>query len=400
MREKAYIGRSLSRHEDLKLLRGMGQYTADIPLDSPLHICFVRAQLANARIDHCRLEAANRAAGVHAVYCGKDVSGLGALSVNNILDSRNLLPFPILAEGCVHAVGQPLAAVLAETANQAADAAEAIDVALTPLGANPSQLSDGGQDPLFSKTWKQGDVKNALKTAPHHVEVQVSHPRISPVALETRSIAVSYNGDNEAVTVWLSTQTPHRAKRELCSILDLDPNRLSVIAPDVGGAFGMKASLYPEEVFAVWASVKLRRDVRWVASRSEDFISASHGRGAHSTGKLAFDRQGKFLALIADVVAPIGSWMTNSCQIPAWNAARILPGPYAIENFELQTRGIHSPTAPVGIYRGAGRPEAAMVMEQLVEKAASVLHMDPVALRRKNLVLPDQMPFARATGAR
>jgi len=182
-------------------------------------------------------------------------------------------------------------------------------------------------------------------------------------------------------------------------MLSIPLEKIRVIAPDVGGAFGMKASLYPEEVFTVWAAWQQKSSTKWISTRNEDLMAASHGRGLITEGTLYFDNDGHFKGLTADVQAPLGPWLPNSAAIPAWNAARMLPGPYHIENYQLSTNGRSLNTAPVGIYRGAGRPEAITLLERLVDLAAQELNMDPVQIRRKNLLPPSALPTNRPTGA-
>jgi carbon-monoxide dehydrogenase large subunit len=182
----------------------------------------------------------------------------------------------------------------------------------------------------------------------------------------------------------------------LANILGISPDRIRVIAPDVGGAFGMKGSVYPEEVLAVWAALHHRRNLRWIATRSEDFLSASHGRGLTSAGQLALGADGRFLGLTAQIDAPLGYWLPNSGLIPAWNAARVLPGGYDIDVVDITTTARLTQRPPMGLYRGAGRPEANILMERLVEKAARVTGLDPFDLRRRNL--RRQLPARTATG--
>lgn len=388
------------RREDDRLLRGHGAFVSDIALTDALHISFVRSPLAAGTIAACDVDSAMESAGVVAVFLGSDVADLGDLSVNPVLGPTAAMSYPVLAVDQVLAVGQPVAAVLAESDILADDACELVEVDVDTDGTEPCfDPFPGDGDPPFTNRWRQGNPDQVFASADCVVDVRVQHPRLAPSPMENRAIAVRYEPDEQCVTVWLSTQTPHRARAELSRILGLDPEQIRVVAPDVGGAFGLKASLYPEEVFAVWAAFRLHRSVRWSASRTEDLLSASHGRGLSTLGRLALAGDGRFLGLQAEINAPVGCWLTNSSAIPAWNAARILPGPYNIPAFDLQTTGVRTNTAPVGIYRGAGRPEAAMLMERLVEEAARRLAVDPMELRRINLLSPLELPCRRATGA-
>ena len=372
-------------------LTGRGCYAADAPLRAPLHLSFLRSPVAAGQIDGIDIEDAQTVAGVAGVHVGADVAHLGALSVNDVIPILTPLPYLILAQTHVQAVGQPVAAVLADTKEAADDGAEAIwlDLEDTPLPA-PREVA--------AQSWHAGACDQAFAQAAHVVHVSLSHPRLAPSPMEPRGIAIDFDPTTQSATIWHATQTPHRTRSELARILSIDPDRLRVIARDVGGAFGMKASLYPEEVFAVWAAFEHQRSVRWIASRSEEFLSATQGRGLHSTGALALDAAGNFLGLRAEVTAPLGHWMPNSALIPAWNGARILPSGYAIAHVDVTTSAQSQPLGPTGIYRGAGRPEANALMERLVDKAAAVLDMDPMALRRQNLLPAGALPFETATG--
>ncbi|MFK5980511.1 MAG: xanthine dehydrogenase family protein molybdopterin-binding subunit [Rhizobiaceae bacterium] len=397
--QSRYIGKSPPNREAEKLVLGKGRFVSDVELKDALHIGFVRSQTGNGKILEIELAIALELEGVNSGFVGNHVAHLGNLAVNPVLGEVNQLKFPVLAYEEVSAIGQPIAAILADTAIQAQDACEAVTVEIEEMALGPETSVDH-PDPVivFSNEYTQGDFKSNFDEADHIVEAEILHPRLAPSPMECRAIAVDYDVAHDSALVWLSTQTPHRARSQLSKILGVELDRLRVIAPDVGGAFGLKASLYPEEVFAVWAAFETKRSVRWTATRSEDIISASHGRGLKTKGRLALSKEGKFLAIEAEVLAPVGCWLTNSSAIPAWNAARILPGPYEVNSYSLKTTGIKTNTAPVGIYRGAGRPEAAMLMERLVEQAACQLNIDPMEIRRINLLKPHQFPYKRDTG--
>ena len=401
------MGARLQRREDFALVTGRGRFVDDIRLADALHVAFVRSTAAHGRIKAIDASEARAGPGVAAIYTGADVADLGDLTVNQVVDGMKIPPFPVLAGMQVRAVGQPVAAVLAMTANLAADAADAV---LVEIDAQPAlaTLADAARgDALFEavpgnivlhKTWRAGRVDEIFAGAAHVVRAEAKHPRLAPTSLEPRGIAADYDAATGGLTVWLTTQTPHRSRTDLARILGLDSALIRLIAPDVGGAFGMKASLYPEEVLVAWAAWTLKRPVRWTASRSEDLLSASHGRGGWNCGSLAVSEDGRFLALRAEMIAPLGHWLTNSAAIPAWNAGRILPGPYAVEAVDISARALLTHTAPVGIYRGAGRPEAALLMERLVEEAARATGLDPAEIRRRNLIGSECMPHAGPTG--
>ncbi|MEB8386126.1 xanthine dehydrogenase family protein molybdopterin-binding subunit [Rhodobacteraceae bacterium KMM 6894] len=368
------------------LLRGAGRFCDDIALPDCLIVTFLRSDAASGQIGALDVSDASDLPGVVAVHTGADVAHLGCLEVNTVIPYDAPLAFDLLATGAVHAVGQPVAAVLANTRAAGMDAAEAIwlDIEETDL-PDPARIA--GQQ------WQAGDAPQAQIS----VSATVNHPRLVPLSMEPRGI-LARPEPGGGVTVWHSTQTPHRSRTQLAHILGMDAGLIRVIAPDVGGAFGLKASLYPEEVFTVWAALHHQRPVRWNATRSEEFLSGTHGRGLTSNGTLGLDDTGRFTSLQAEVHAPVGHWLPNSGLIPAWNAARVLPGPYAVPAVDIQTGVYRENRCATGIYRGAGRPEAAALMERLVDKAGRATGLDPFEIRARNLVNSDAMPYATATG--
>ncbi len=396
---KFAIGTSPRRLEDDRLIQGKGCFADDVALDDPLYVTFLRSTSAHGRLEEPDLSEAKASAGVVAIYSGKDVTHLGDLAVNPILDHVAPPPYPVLASEKVEAIGQPIAGILASSPTAGLDAAELIYADIEDLPPKlPFEKSDEAT-PAISQSWASGEPETVFEKADHTVSVDIEHPRLAPSPMENRAIAVDYDTTANQAVVYIASQTPHRARQELSRILDIPKKNIRVISKDVGGAFGMKASLYPEEVFTVWAAFQLKRSVKWTSTRNEDLLTATHGRGLRSQGRLAFDENGTFLALTADVEAPLGHWLPNSAAIPAWNAARILPGPYRIDHINATTSGRLSNTAPVGIYRGAGRPEAALLMERLVDAAARKLNMDPVEIRSRNLLAEEELPRTNMAGA-
>ncbi|MEZ5738773.1 MAG: xanthine dehydrogenase family protein molybdopterin-binding subunit [Burkholderiaceae bacterium] len=387
-----YVGQALTDRRAQALLTGRAVFADDVRLDRPLHLAFMRSVLADATLEAVDTSQAEYLQGVVAVHVGRDVADLGRLSVNPVLPVTGPLEYPLLAGQAVYAVGQPVAAVLAESPFIAQDAVECV---YAQYGDPPAGEAHG---PSAFQHWQTGDVAACFDRADQVVECRVRHPRLAPSPMEPRTIAVEYEPTADTVRVWHSTQTPHRSRSELAAILGIDAQRIHVVATSVGGAFGMKASLYPEEVFAVWAAFRHRRSVKWTASRSEDFLAATHGRGVHTHGRLAIDRHGRFLALQARTDAPVGHWLPNSGLVTAWNSGRILPGGYRIEALDIQARATPAHRAPTGIYRGAGRPEANCLIERLVDLAARATGLDPFAIRERNLLGADELPHETATG--
>lgn len=402
------FGKPLCRREDGRLLTGGGRYVADLHVAGCLSMVFVRSPLPRAEIRALHPDAAREAPGIAGIYTGRDVAGLPRPRINPVLGDLDLPPDrPVLARDQVRAVGQPIVAIVAESEAAALEAADLVDMDLEPLEpicdpeaaiAAPPLFPETTSNVVAGKRWRSGDPEAAFGEAAATAEVAIRHPRVAPAPLECRATLAQWDQEAERLTIRIGTQTPHRTRDDVAHALGLDPDQVRVVAPDVGGAFGMKASIYPEDVAVAFAARDLRRPVRWIAGRGEDLLAASHGRGASSRGRMAFDPSGRILAVQADLTFPLGAWLTFSAVVPAWNAGRILPGPYAIGNTDVFVRAVVTNTAPVGIYRGAGRPEAAMLLERLVDAGARKLGLDPAEVRRRNLVPAQALPLARPGG--
>ncbi len=395
------------RREDAALLAGRGRFVADLAAEGSLSAVFVRSPVPRAAIRALRLQGARAARGVVALYTGADVARLPRPRVNPVLGEFDAPAMPVLAQDEVRAVGQPVVAIVADSEAAALAAADRVEMDLEALEpvcdaeaalTAPPLLPERASNVIVEESWSSGDAERAFRNATVTAEVTIRHPRVAPAPLECRAIAAEWDGDTQRLTIWSGTQTPHRARNDIAHALGLARERVRVIAPDVGGAFGMKASVYPEDIAVAFVACALGRAVRWIASRQEDFLSATHGRGAVTRGRMAFDAEGRILALDTDMIFPLGAWLTFSALVPAWNASRILPGPYAIESVAVRVRGVVTNTVPVGIYRGAGRPEAAMLLERLIEAGARRLGFGPVVVRRRNLVPSEALPLARPNG--
>ena len=390
------VGQARLRVEDRALLTGQGQFTDDIRIAGCLHAAFVRSPEAHGRI--ARIETAEAAAlpGVAAVFTGADLAGLGRTSVNPLMPEIRPLPPAALAMDVVKSVGAPVALVVAETAAAAADAAESVWVEIEPVPAN---TAPGGTEAVRAREiWRTlaPDTRNAAAQA----SVSLRQPLLAPAALEPRGLVADAATEPGRLTVWLGSQSPHRARAELAAVLGMDADRVRVVAPDVGGAFGMKASLYPEDIAVAFAALSLGRCVKWVATRSEDFLAATQGRGQTIEASLSAAADGALLHLEATVRAPLGSWMPYNAVVPARNAGRILPGPYKVASVGIEAAGVETRRTAVGIYRGAGRPEAALAMELLIDRLADALDLAPEEVRRRNFVAAADMPWQTPTGQR
>lgn len=380
---------------DERRLRGGGRYVSDLSPEACLHLAFARSPYARAMLRSVQTGAARAAPGVVAVYTGADVAGLDGIEVNRPFDEISVPPHPLLSQDAIHAVGEPFAAVVAETLDQARDAVEMIEL--------DADVRDARVDPdpdrvAYRRTWASGAVETAFAAAHRVVRVRVEQARLAAAPMEARATLAT--PDAGGVTVWTSTQAPYRVRADIAGVLGLDAAKVRVIAPDVGGAFGAKGATYREDLLVAWAALRLARPVKWIASRGEDFLSTQHGRGSSARAELALDEEGRFLGMRAAIVCAMGAAMTNSSVITGYNQARILPGPYRVPAVRIDLEGRLTDTATVGIYRGAGRPEAAFLMERLVDAAARASGMDPAEIRRRNFVPAAAMPWDTPTGAR
>jgi carbon-monoxide dehydrogenase large subunit len=396
-------GEPRRRVEDARLLRGQGRFVHAMRPPGLAHAVFVRSPHARARI--VAIDTGDAAAhdGVLAVLTGADLASVAMPGVNPLLAGLRLPQRPLLALERVVSVGEPVALVVARDRRSAEDAAERVFVDYESQPPGGDTYPDVPDDRAATIAFRAGDAAagDAATAAPAGgvvARARMRQPRVAPTPLEPRAMLAAWDDATQTLSVWLGTQAPSRARGEIARALALAPAQVRLIAPDVGGAFGAKASIYPEELAVAFAAHRLRCAVRWLPGRSEEFVSASHGRGATLAGELVVDADGRFRSLQATLGFPLGSWLPFSAVVPVRNAARILPGPYRVGALDVRAEATLSNTAAVGIYRGAGRPEAAMLLERLVEDAARRLGIDPVALRRLNLVPPDAMPWSTPTG--
>jgi carbon-monoxide dehydrogenase large subunit len=382
-----WVGRSPRRREDAALLTGGGRFTADLPRPAGcLHAAFARAPIAHGRLLGL---AAPPVPGVLRVVTGADLGTLGQPAVNGFFPGMPAARFEPLARDRITALGQPLALVLAETAAAARDGAEAVQPEI-------AELDPGATEPAFAHRWAEGDAAAGFAAAARVVRARIAHARVAPAAMEPRCVLALV--EQGRLVVHLSSQTPHRARSDLAAMLGLDAALIRVVAPDIGGSFGAKASLHPEEAAVAWAAWQLRRPVFWQASRSEEFLTATQGRGSVLEGALALDAQGHALALRVTIETPLGHRLPYSAAVPGRNAARCLPGPYRVPAVEIALAARFDHGAAMGIYRGAGRPEAALLMERLMDEGARACGLCPATIRHRNLLTPDALPHRTPTG--
>jgi carbon-monoxide dehydrogenase large subunit len=404
-----YIGQPVRRFEDRALVTGAGRYVDDIKLPGTLHLAFVRSPYAHARIRGVDTAAAAAAPGIVRILTAADVQPRGRPAVNQLVADLRLPPFPVLFGERVTAIGQPVAAVVAETRDQARDAAELVAVDYEPLDplVDPQEaLREGaplvypelGSNVAFVFRRGDGDVDAAFARAAHVTRLTIAHQRLQPFPLEPRGVLASYDPATDSLTLWDSTQSVFRVRAALATVLGLPEPRIRVIAPDVGGSFGAKGSVYREEMAVAFAARLLGRPVKWIATRSEDFLALSHGRGMVTEAELALAADGTFLGLRIRNVLDLGADFLLNSGGPALRFTTMAPGCYRFAAAAVETIGVYTTKPPTAPYRGAGRPEATLTIERLVDTAARELNLDPVELRRRNVIRPDEFPYKTATG--
>jgi carbon-monoxide dehydrogenase large subunit len=404
-----YVGRPMKRREDRRLLLGAGKFVDDLRPAACLSVVFVRSPYGHARLVRLDVDAARKAPGVVAVITGDEVRHLAPMPVNPAIPGMKIPPHPIIADGAVHATGEPVAVIVAEGTAEAWDAAELIEVeyAELPAVAEPEAALASGAPVVypeiegnrsFRRTLKGGDPDAAFARAAHRVSLRVAQERISAVAMEPRMVVASFDAVAEELTVWVSCQSPFRIRGEIARLLGLHESQVRVIAPDVGGGFGVKTGPYREEVLLAWLTVRLGRPVRWASTRREDFETTNQARGSVCESELALDADGRILGLRARIVSPLGASLMFAAPGSPSNHARCLPGAYVVPSCEISVDGALTNTAPVSAYRGAGRPEACFVIERLMDTAARALKLDPAEMRRRNLIPSDRFPYRTITG--
>ncbi|MGE5817323.1 MAG: xanthine dehydrogenase family protein molybdopterin-binding subunit [Deltaproteobacteria bacterium] len=397
------IGAAIRRVEDQVLVTGKGCYTDDIQLPGMLYMALLRSPYPHAKIIAIDTTAARAIAGVEAVVTGADLGEHMKVPSPVLVPNQKMPPHPVLARGAVHAVGAPVAAVVARTRAIAQDAANAIEVEYKPLpvvvdaekallpGA-PLAREELDTNVCYIATKKGGDVDKAFAEADHVARMRIASPRQVAMAIEPRG-AVAKPEANGDVTVWLTTQTPHRTRADLSTALGYPEHKIRVIAPDVGGGFGSKGPLYREYVLTTYLALKLGRPVKWTATRSDDFVTVIQGRDQVMTSELALKKDGTMLGLKARVVANLGAYLCANTAGPPQRMMAMAPGCYQIPNVHVEVVAVFTNTVSTGPYRGAGRPESVLNIERLVDKAAKDLGIDRLEIRRKNFIRPEQFPY-------
>ncbi|TIU51688.1 MAG: xanthine dehydrogenase family protein molybdopterin-binding subunit [Mesorhizobium sp.] len=409
------VGARVARKEDKRFITGAGRYVDDMVVPGMKHAAFVRSPHAHAQIKKIDVRTAQGMPGVIGVLTGKELKadGIGNLICGWMIHSKDGSPMKMgawspLAVDKVRYVGDAVVIVVAETKGQARDAAEAVEITYKELKAvvdattalekgAPLVHAEAENNLIFD--WEIGDGKAtdaAIKAAAHVTRMKIVNNRLVPNAMEPRAALGHYDKAEDHYTCWTTSQNPHVARLVMSAFYNVAPeNKLRVIAPDVGGGFGSKIYIYPEEIVCLWASKKTGVPVKWVADRTESFLTDAHGRDHVSTVEMAFDKNNRITGLKVDTIANLGAYMSlfSSC-VPTYLYATLLSGQYDIPAIHANVRTVYTNTAPVDAYRGEGRPEATYLLERTMEAAARELGVSPADLRRKNFIttFPHQTP--------
>ncbi|RUZ76580.1 xanthine dehydrogenase family protein molybdopterin-binding subunit [Mesorhizobium sp. M7A.F.Ca.US.006.01.1.1] len=409
------VGARVARKEDKRFITGAGRYVDDMVVPGMKHAAFVRSPHAHAQIKKIDVKKAQGMPGVIGVLTGKELKadGIGNLICGWMIHSKDGSPMKMgawspLAFDRVRYVGDAVVIVVAETKGQARDAAEAVEITYKELKAvvDASKAMDKGAPQIHPEAdnnlifdWDIGnadDTAAAFGKAAHVVKMDIINNRLVPNAMEPRAALGHYDKAEDHYTCWTTSQNPHVARLVMSAFYNVAPeNKLRVIAPDVGGGFGSKIYIYPEEIVCLWASKKTGVPVKWVADRTESFLTDAHGRDHHTHAEMAFDKDHRILGLKVETQANLGAYMSLfSSATPTYLYATLLSGQYNIPAIHANVKAIYTNTAPVDAYRGAGRPEATFVMERMMETAARQFGVSPAELRRKNFVtaFPHQTP--------
>ncbi|MCI0866996.1 MAG: xanthine dehydrogenase family protein molybdopterin-binding subunit [Chloroflexi bacterium] len=411
-----YIGQSIKRFEDPRLVAGQGSYVDDITVPGMLHAAFLRSPYAHARIRSVDASVAREMPGVVAVLTGDDIVDAlpdlpsRAMTGEWSVDEFNGPEHPALAIGKVCYVGQPVAIVVAQEPSQARDALETIQTDYEPLTAimDPWEAASPDSIPVHSDMGtnvalrihhdRQGkELDDAFAQADLVVRQRYDVQRLAPVPMETRGLLAHSRPEDGSLTIWASTQGAHRVQRQIARLLDRAEDTIRVIAPDVGGGFGEKGGVFPEDLAVCYLSVKLGRPIKWVADRQENMLGF-HGRGHSVDVEAAVRNDGTILGIRLQIIGDGGAYFANSTPGPPYRASHRIIGPYTTPAARIEVLGVVTNKPPTGAYRGAGGPEAAFCMERTVDLVAQELGMDPAELRRKNFIPDDAFPYETPTG--
>jgi carbon-monoxide dehydrogenase large subunit len=397
------IGASPRRKEDHRLITGAGRYVDDLSRPGLLHMAVVRSRHAHARIINIGVEAARALPGVAAVWTARDLPEIkrSMPAAYGGQYKGRAFAVPVLAHERVRYVGEGVAVVLAESAYAAADAAHAVEIEYEPLSvASDTEKAVTAKPPIHD--WPDnttlpvgahyGDVEKAWAQCDVVVSERIRHPRIAGAFIETRGALAYHDADTGTLTVWSSTQNPYSLRDSLAAVLELPAEQIRVMVPDVGGGFGPKGSIYPEEMLVAAAALKTGKPVKWISGRGEDLVTSGHDRDQVHEAKIGFKRDGTIVAVDDSFLADVGAYPIEGEGLTL-NTVNHFCAPYRVKHFKSQGKSVVTNKTLNGAYRGAGRPEANFVMERLMDIGARKLGLDPAELRRRNLVQPSEMPY-------
>jgi carbon-monoxide dehydrogenase large subunit len=402
----SFVGQPVLRREDARMLTGRGRFTDDIQLPRMTYAAVLRSSYGHARIRSVDVSRATAMAGVVGVLTEADLAGkVGDIRPNWVVGNSIVPPHRPLASGRVRYLGEPVAFVVANTREQAVDAVEAIDVDYEPLPVvvdqevalqpGAPQLHDNVPGNLIGVfKLDGGDYAAAAASADRLVNVRLVNQRLIPNPMEPRAVCAYYDELEERLTIYMPSQVPHMSRRWLAETLGWPEHRLHLIAPDIGGGFGCKMHFYPEEILCAYAARHFGRPVRWTETRSEGHQATTHGRAHVEYVEAAVKNDGKVLGIKLRSIANLGAYLSNmGTGIPTINTATYATGTYQIPSLDAEVRLVTTNTTPVDAYRGAGRPEGAYIIERTMDAVASALSIDPLELRRRNLIRADQFPY-------
>src|SRR3989442_856434 len=404
-----YVGQRVKRTEDPRLIQGLGHYVDDVKLPDTLHVAFLRSMYAHARIKSIDTSEASHAPGVVAVYTGKDVAAkIGAVPCASALPGLKVPDYRVLATDHVVFVGQPIAVVVAADRYSARDAIDLIMVDYEELPVvvdvehaakgGPAIYEEFGDNIAYKLTSGEGDIDAVLKSSDRVIKQRMVHQRLAPIAMETRGVLARYFPGEQELTIWSSTQIPHLLRTQLALMIGIPENKLRVITPEVGGAFGSKLNVYAEEALLGWISMQLGKPVKWIESRRENIQATIHGRAQVGTVEIGCQNDGTITGLRYNVFADLGAYHQLLTPAIPTLTGLMLSGAYKIPAIQMKVTGVFTNKMATDAYRGAGRPEATYVVERAMDLVANELKMDPVELRRKNFPKSDEFPFHTATG--
>ena len=409
-----YVGQSVRRFEDAPLVTGQGLFLDDMSLPGMLYSAVVRSDYAHARIKSIDTSAARSLPGVIEVLTASDIAGVledipsRPMAGEQMIQEMNPPTHPVLAKDKVCYAGQAIAIVVAQDHYVAAEAIELIVVDFEPLKPimdpdeaikpdSPVIHPELGANVSIRLKQEGGDVEAAFAQADHVVRQKYDSQRIAPAPMEPRGILAHYEAGDETLTIWNSTQAPHRVKSYLAGALKVHEDKMRVVAPDVGGSFGMKDCIYPEDVLVPYLSMKLGRPVKWLESRQENTLSY-HGRGQSLAIEMAVKNDGAILGMRVKVVADVGAYFLLTTPSPIFNTVRRINGPYVIPAVSVELAAAVTNKTPTGAFRGTGGPESAFCLERTMDLVAKDLGLDPADVRKKNFIPPDAFPYQTITG--